>query len=446
VLCGTAAVGVGGGSGCKSTIDLTVDLKTDLRPGAEVATVRTELADVPIAAAGAATPLRSARVDVTAADDLVTGRRVAELGDLTAGDWYLRVSLLGSSGAIVGARDVSLHVAASHAVTVVVTRDCGSLRCPVMGGDPMLTSCVGGRCVDPRCTAAMPELCGDPACVNDAGCTASIACARAVCVERECFEVLDDARCVAGERCDAARGCVAMGPVDAGPPPRVDGGPPPPVDAGPSCPAHETACTDGVDDDCDGMTDCADSDCNGAACDDGDACTHTDRCATGACRGTSITCASSACMTRSCNGSATCTATPTAWGTACSIDTNPCTADLCDGSGTCIAWTIDDGTMMGDYYHRCCGAGLVDIGADDGNCGGCGISCEGRGCALLPGTFFPGCRCAMSNAQCVSSLGAMATCYNRGSDPDWYCNCQQDSNCAAGQTCAIVSGHNYCTY
>jgi len=40
----------------------------------------------------------------------------------------------------------------------------------------------------------------------------------------------------------------------------------------------ETACDDGVDDDCDGLKDCADSDCNGQSCDDGNTNTTNDSC------------------------------------------------------------------------------------------------------------------------------------------------------------------------
>lgn len=53
-------------------------------------------------------------------------------------------------------------------------------------------------------------------------------------------------------------------------------------------------CNNGVDDDCDGDLDCADADCTGVTCDDGDACTQTDACDadSGACVGSDpISCA-----------------------------------------------------------------------------------------------------------------------------------------------------------
>ncbi len=54
--------------------------------------------------------------------------------------------------------------------------------------------------------------------------------------------------------------------VDSGPEPVVDSGPTTPVDSGPSCvpvSSGEATCDDSIDDDCDGMIDCDDSDCRG---------------------------------------------------------------------------------------------------------------------------------------------------------------------------------------
>jgi hypothetical protein len=68
------------------------------------------------------------------------------------------------------------------------------------------------------------------------------------------------------------------------------------VDAG-NCAARETKCGDGIDEDCDGMKDCADSDCAAQACNDGDLCTVGETCSasTGTCqRGTAKDCSSPA--------------------------------------------------------------------------------------------------------------------------------------------------------
>jgi hypothetical protein len=50
----------------------------------------------------------------------------------------------------------------------------------------------------------------------------------------------------------------------------------------------EQACGNGVDDDGDGLTDCADPDCQGQSCDDGNTCTTTDHCDAGVCRGVPV--------------------------------------------------------------------------------------------------------------------------------------------------------------
>ena len=257
-----------------------------------------------------------------------------------------------------------------------------------------------------------------------------------------------------------------------------------------ACPASEHVCLGGMDEDCDGEADCEDPDCLGEACYDGDictyddlctsggscrgtavvcesdacvsricngsssctvtpndgagcdddvACTYDDRCLDGTCRGTPIDCPSDACTTRACNGTSSCTVTHAAWLAPCPDDGNVCTGDACDGAGTCLHPGLADGTSCGGLYEqRCCGTACVNIFSDDGNCGGCGISCQGRGCVILPGTSFAGCPCT-ANAQCRVN-GPEWTCYNT------YCNCQADGDCAAGQTCQEPSGHNWCQY
>jgi hypothetical protein len=73
----------------------------------------------------------------------------------------------------------------------------------------------------------------------------------------------------------------------------------------------------------------------GFACDDGNLCTYADTCdATGACAGTPLSCVTDAYATRSCNGTQTCTVVPKS-GAACD-DHNPCTkGDVLDAAGNC---------------------------------------------------------------------------------------------------------------
>ena len=127
------------------------------------------------------------------------------------------------------------------------------------------TSLCAAACVD---TVTNPEHCGtcDNACRLDQGCAASIC---VVCGN------LDQA-CCRGATCGPDLSCVAgLCVTSCG----TGGRPCCPGDtcamgfmcsAGaciPSmCPATETMCGDMIDDDCDGTTDCADSDCTGQSC------------------------------------------------------------------------------------------------------------------------------------------------------------------------------------
>src|SRR5437660_6906938 len=54
--------------------------------------------------------------------------------------------------------------------------------------------------------------------------------------------------------------------------------------------ASEFDCADGLDDDGDGLTDCADPDCLGQACDDRNACTTGDTCLSAGCTGIQVGC------------------------------------------------------------------------------------------------------------------------------------------------------------
>jgi len=208
---------------------------------------------------------------------------------------------------------------------------------------------------------------------------------------------------------------------------------------GSACLERERLCADGLDQDCDGLTDCEDPECDGMACDDGNDCTGYDLCSGGACAGTLVVCLSDGCATRTCTGTSSCSVSFSPSGSPCNADSNPCMPGLCNGAGNCIASAVGDGASCGsEYRQRCCGGRCVDLFADNGNCGGCGISCGSRSCVILPSTSWAGCTCTV-NVECRTS-GTAWTCYNG------YCNCQEDADCAPGQDCEEPAGHNYCHY
>ncbi len=298
-------------------IVLVVDLKTDYVAGRQFFGVRTELGDADLASV-------RAREDTfaTSGDSYLDGRRVAELHDLTPGTVAVRVSLLDATGETIAARTTVVTLSSQQALTVLITSSCQDVTCPGASDDPALSACVGGRCVDPRCSPETPEYCGPPGCRVDGDCESPIACASGVCVDSECFLSLDDARCGESELCDPQLGCVLR----------------PDVDGGPGCPASETDCTDGVDDDCDGATDCADSECLDQSCDDGSVCTESDACAAdGTCTGAAIACS----------------------------DENPCTDDACDPVSGCTftnnTASCDDGFWC-DGPDQCADGACVAVG------------------------------------------------------------------------------------
>ena len=164
---------------------------------------------------------------------------------------------------------------------------------------------------------------------------------------------------------------------------------------GGTCAARETACGDGRDEDCDGKTDCADTDCGGFGCNDGDPCTSGEVCSGGACmRGTAITCN-----------------TPPS---TCQSPTGACTAD----AGRCVYAPLADGTVCGaGQAARCCTGNCINTTINNNNCGGCGLACAtGQTCQPIE--------------QSSCSVGEPNNTSGR-------CGCSAGSPCPNGQTCQL---------
>lgn len=222
-------------------------------------------------------------------------------------------------------------------------------------------------------------------------------------------------------------------------------GDPDAADAAPPPPPPED-CHDTADNDLDLLADCADPDCAGEPCDDGEACTYDDRCdpGPGTCQGTTLTCESTPCMLRGCTGGPACAETPVEANSPCPDDGDPCTVDRCDGAGACVPARLPDGAQCGGevYELRCCGGACVNVFTDDANCGGCGISCGGRNCIADFVDLIPriSCRCQGSNAQC-QAIHPDYTCYQNR------CNCLSDAACGEGMTCVnITNSPNSCVF
>lgn len=370
-------------AGCTAGLELSVDVRSDLQVGAEI-----DEAEVSWERAGAALGTRT--VALERGMDLVEGLRLLDLDGLSPGVYRVRVTLR-RAGLDVGQRSVAFQLDGDLAVTLVLTRACANDAC-------------------------------DPAtCSASVDCPASLDCLRAECLYGRCLAVPDDALCPGGA-CDPVSGC---GPgVDAGITP--DAGPVG-FDAGP-IPDAGGACS---------PLDCANPACAGQLCDDGDPCTHSDRCAAGACAGTAITCASADCVTRACNGTATCTETPAADGSACTDDGNECTADVCRGT-SCAHEGRADGYSLGGF-RRCCGGAAVDTSTSRSHCGACGLACAGSfPCVMHTGQ--PTCDCT-ANTQCQGGVGWLcSTTY------DLVCACTGDEGCPGTSRCIDRPGPNYCAY
>lgn len=196
---------------------LLVDLRTDYTPGAEIARVAWVVERDP-----GGSVVQTGERPIRVGEDLLAGERLTEVEALAPGPVHLRVTLLAATGHEVAARRVGLELRGRQSATVVITRSCRDRSCPEPGGDPMSSACVGGRCVDPRCTPETPAFCDEAGCATADDCPRAVPCAIARCVDRECLYAADDEACGAGERCELERGCAATA---------ADGG----IDAGPAC-------------------------------------------------------------------------------------------------------------------------------------------------------------------------------------------------------------------
>lgn len=297
--------------------ELTVDAKTDLVAGREMAGIAYRLTrdgelvfeDEQLTRSGV---------------DYVDGVRLAELEGLAAGTYALRVTAVGLDGSAVQAQTFSVALRGDYALTALLARVCNDTVC---APDEI---CFGGRCVDDECTPETIDACGE-VCASAADCPSSgVECGQALCVDGACLERLDDTLCVVGAVCTEG-GC-AGGMPDAG----MDTNPP---DMGPA----DTGAPDTGSPDT-GPPDTGPLPCDPVDCDDGEPCTD-DRCELGSCIHEA--------NTASCDDGFFCNGADTCADRTCSVhEGSPCARFCNESSDTCESCAGDDDcgeAVIGDF-------------------------------------------------------------------------------------------------
>lgn len=162
---------------------------------------------------------------------------------------------------------------------------------------------------------------------------------------------------------------------------------------------------------CSGVADCTNPACANAACDDGDACTSNDLCASdGGCLGTVVTCDDGdACTSDACLAAdGGCAHEPVI----CD-DSNPCTTDTCDAASGCAHATVADGTA--------CGGGQLCLN------GQCGDGCEIAGATYASGAVNP------ANGCQSCQPGTSTTAWTAKADG---LTCDDGNACTTGDQCS----------
>lgn len=334
-------------AGCTAApLELSVDVRTDLRPGEEADTATVEIVT------GDGDVVGPTAVAVVAGEAWAAGRRVGDFRGLSAGETRVRATLE-RDGVVVLAREVRFTLTSDFALTVSLDRACLDVAC-----DGDASECANGRCVPPACGSGDPAPCGAIACAADADCVALPGCAVAHCQHALCV-------------CDQ-RGDPDAGAIDATVPP---------LDAGCECVADEEetrpcgACEEGVERrtrTCDG--------CAFGTWSEWGACETSAECAPGATDEESRPCGNcdlgTQRRTRSCDDTtctwgawgsySTCTGGGTCAPGATRTGCDPCGHEVCSTSCTWGACTLRSGSQClrirpgtsgppGNNW-RCCGA------------------------------------------------------------------------------------------
>jgi hypothetical protein len=177
-----------------------------------------------------------------------------------------------------------------------------------------------------------------------------------------------------------------------------------------------------------------------AACDDGNLCTYNDTCGGTTCAGTGITCNSTECLTRACNGTSSCTDTPQGTGTTCGSPVT-CPTDNCNSS----TWYDYPATCT----SHCSGGGSCTTCT----CSAATTACTASGCCTATCNAVSGCSTNAGTCADVCAVGTTLTtgraCQNCGvNGAAGSCSAGTVATCNSGSACAVLSCGGtayYCT-
>ncbi len=296
---------------------------------------------------------------------------------------------------------------------------------------------------------------GVGACGNglDDDCDGDLDCGDSDCAGQLCMEATACAgpgSCTLGVCTLQQNTCTSPGPCEkaAGASCGADGGCVYPSDPGQACdggtcrsdkscgPANgEVLCGDGVDNDLDGLTDCADPDCNTQMCDGGTVvCQQSFSCGSGSCTGQNVPCNPPAgtCLTGgSCSEPTGCSFTVGTVGSDCG-NGQSCVAD-----GGCVP--AETGALCADGLDNdhdgltdCADPGCGGKVCDGGNTCTSGATCSGSSCTggtstmcnMPPGECF-------DVTTCQSGVGCVYPVRSGACDGG---TCQSDGGCARAAT------------
>ncbi|MGF1465877.1 MAG: MopE-related protein [Sandaracinaceae bacterium] len=179
---------------------LTVRVVSDLRPVLDFALVRVESVREPDSDLDGFEAAPTVSRGVLASEPFSLGVDVARLALPGQGTYRVHVALQDEDGATVVRGDARVEqTSADQNVVFVLARSCVDVECAEG------QTCLGGVCVPLDCP-------GDPECPVvcdvDGDCSTDVPCADARCVGGTCLEVARDERCPISEVCDPDVGCV----------------------------------------------------------------------------------------------------------------------------------------------------------------------------------------------------------------------------------------------